>query len=252
MQKKTSPASLAIGSGYSPNPPHIIPPYENNNDPQPPGAVVVPPPLPAASVDEEDKKILVIKRIPLRRFVTAYLFIFFHSGFLYYWRAWPLANTIFVNGIVQLGTSAEWVSARYGWDWWCVWLLGLNTLLPLTLAWAVTNNRIEEWTRLHGWIARMSIYVNLAVFIILTVRWPLFHNTPFSGGSPGNHDGWCCYFFPSPWCPNNSVCSPDVSLGDLVRSDPMTQHWAFSLVFFLLGVWNRDVNTDFRDFRVLN
>lgn len=218
-----------IGSGYSPDNPLVdIPPYKNNN-------------------------VREVEVIPLRRFVSAYIGIFAHAALFFYWSAFPLVNTIFVTGIPQLGTSAEYVSARYATDWWMVWLLTLNALLPITLAWAITNNRIEEWTRIHEFFSKFAVWINLIVFVVLTVRWPIFCNTPFSVASTACNDyRWCCVFFPSVWCPNTTPCNPAVTLGSLERNQEMIAHWGFSLAFLVLAVWNRGWNTELRSFRVLH
>jgi len=190
--------------------------------------------------------------VPLRRYVTAFLFVIMQVIIFYYWRSFPLANTIFTDGIPQLGSSAEYLSARYGWDWWHLWLLSLNQLLPMVLAWSLVHPGLEEYTRMHRWFSTTAIRINLWVFAVLTVRWWLFCNTPFSdGASACNAYDYCCVFFPSPWCPNSMPCIPNKSFGDLGRNNEMTQHWAFSLVFFLMSLWSVSINADLRDFGVL-
>ena len=161
----------------------------------------------------------------------------------------PLANTLFVDGYQQLGASDQYLSARYSWDWWHVWLLTLNQLLPAALAWALANADVEEWARLHRWLSVTAIRVNLWVFVVLTVRWFFFCNTPFSDGNTACNDYRWCLVFGGPWCPNGSVTS--LAYSALSRNQEMIQHWAFSLVYFLLALWNVQINTDLRDFGVL-
>lgn len=190
--------------------------------------------------------------VPTRRYIGVFAFVFLNSGLFYFWYAFPLANTIWYDGLPQIGTSDKYVSARYDWDWWHVFLLSLNQLLPITLAWAVANSDVDEWGRVHRWLAIAATRVNIWVFLVLTVRWAFFCNTPFSAGSTACNDyRWCCVFFPNDWCPNNSVCNPNITLGDLQRNKEMIQHWAFSLVYFLLALWNVQINNDMREYGVL-
>lgn len=190
--------------------------------------------------------------IPGRRYVNAFALIFFNAAFFYYWYAFPLANTQFLDGIPQIGSSNLYVSARYGWMWWFYWALTLNQLLPLSLAWALANADVEEWTRVHSWLARTAIVLNIVVAIGLGVFWVFFCNTPFSAGSTAcNNYRWCCFFAPSDWCPNSAPCIPSVTYGDLVMNSEAKQNWAFSLVFLLFSQWNVWINQSMREFGVL-
>ena len=187
-----------------------------------------------------------------RRRINAFLFCFLHAGIFFGWYALPLANTIFFHGYAQLGSADTFVSARYGWDWVHIFLLTLNQLLPASLAWALANADVEEWTRFHRWLSQSAVRVNLWVFLVLTVRWLLFCNTPFSDGSTACNDyRWCCVFWPSDWCPNYSACGTAFDFLDLSRNMEHVVNWAFSLVFALLAVWNVQINLDLRAFGVL-
>jgi hypothetical protein len=203
--------------------------------------------------------------VPLRHYVGATLFLFFSGGFFFYWMAFPLVNTVFFDGLAQLGTppppgqTEQWSyrTARYGWDWWLVWLLSLNGLLPMMLAWAMAHSGIEQFARLHAWFAKVGLVVNVVVVVILTIRWGVNCNNGFSGGNTACNDArWCCRFFPSPWCPNGAPCgydvAPDITSEALVRSQEMLQHWAFGFVFFVFACWHVSINTDLREFGVLN
>lgn len=191
--------------------------------------------------------------IPARRHFNAFAFIFFNAAFFYYWYAFPLANTQFLDGIPKIGSSNLYVSARYGWLWWSYWALALNQLLPLSLAWALANADVEEWTRVHAWLSRNAKLLNLFVFVVLSIFWLLFCNTPFSDGStPCNNYRWCCVFTGSAWCPNSAPCTPGATYGDLVMNSEAKQNWAFSLVFLLFSTWNEWMNQSLREFRVLN
>ena len=190
---------------------------------------------------------------PLRRYIGATLFLFFSAAFWFYWAAFPLVNTIFVDGYPSNHFGDRFVTARYTWEWWNVWLLTLNALIYLMFALALMNNTIEEYARVHKFFAIMGIVVNLYVVAILTVTWLLFCNTSFSLGSSCNDYRACCVYFPSvDWCPNTVPCVPNVVSGDLRRNAEATQHWAFALVFFLMACWHTSINGDLKEFGVFH
>jgi len=198
--------------------------------------------------------------IPLRRYVGATLFIFFSAGFFFYWTAVPLANTVFVDGYPQFGippSPGKWTSNRYGWEWWHIWLLTLNGALPILLAVALTNNNIDEYRRLHKFAGIGLVLLNLWVFLVLTIGWFFMCNSNGWGGWTGCIDyRWCCANYAGSgaqgWCSNVAPCVPNVLSGDLVRNQEMTTHWAFSMIFFLLTIWNLTINADFREYGLLH
>jgi len=145
------------------------------------------------------------------------------------------------------------IQKRYGWDWWNVWLLSLNAILPMILAFAAVNNSVEEWARMHSFLSVLAIVMNLWVVLVLSWRWLFYCNNSFSGMQSACNDyRWCCVFYPSVWCPNTMACNPVVPYSDLQRNNEMEQHWAFSFVFFLLAWWHININQDMREFGMLH
>ncbi len=193
--------------------------------------------------------------IPIRRYVNTTLFIFLQAGIFFYWAAGPLSQSYFACGYPQFGTPPSpgaYQCTRYDWDWWTIWLMTLNVLLPMMLQFALTNNTIEEYTRLHKWFSMMAIALNIWVFANLTIRWLVFCNTSWSGSSTVCNDyRWCCVYFPSEWCPNTTPCTPAVTAGQLGRNHDIFQHWIFTFVFFVFAIWNYDLNGGLREFGVL-
>ena len=193
-------------------------------------------------------------QVPLRRYVTATMFLFMNIAVLFYWIAFPLTNSIFYDGYPRAGTPPSpnmFMSARYTWDWWMVWLLGLNTFLPFLFALALTNNNIEEYARMHRFFSQMALLVNLIVVIMLTIEWIFGCNGQFRWfGTQCSDYRWCCVNFPSEWCPNTTPCVPNVT--SLDRNLEQMQHWVFSFVFGLLAFWNASINKDLREFQVLH
>ena len=182
----------------------------------------------------------------LRQYAWATSFCFLNVGIWYIWVI-SLINTQFLDGIPQLGTMPSYgnippygyVTERYGLNWALVFMLALNVLLPMTLSYALANNKIDSCRRLHQFFATWLIAANLVVFILLTVLWPFYCNTSASGLETAcNSYQYCGVYYPSPYCPNNSPFIPAVSSGDLHRNYEMYMHWIFSLVFFVLSCWN--------------
>jgi hypothetical protein len=195
-------------------------------------------------------------QVPLRRYVTAALFVLLSAGILIYWTAFPLVNTIFFDGYPQPGSPpapGPYRSARYTADWWMVWLLGLNWFLPMMLAFAMTNNSIEEYARLHKYFATLAMLVNLVVIVVLTVQWVFFCNTtfPFLGRACADYR-LCCVYFPGEWCSNTTPCIPNVVSGDLAQNHEMFQHWVFGFVFLVMAYWHRSINSDLKEFGLLH
>ncbi len=194
--------------------------------------------------------------VPMRRYVTATLFVFMNAGVFFYWTAFPLANTIYEHGYPRAGTPPSpnsFQSARYTWDWWMIWLLGLNAFLPMLFAFALANNSIEEFTRLHKFFSTMAMLMNALIVVFLTVQWLFFCNSTFQflGRACADYR-WCCVYFPSEWCPNAVPCTPNVTSAMLERNHVMMQHWVFSFVFLVLAFWNTSINKDMREFGLLH
>jgi hypothetical protein len=224
LKKMMRPTTL-VGHGYSPT--LAMPPQQwNNNDTSQAPA-------------------------PFRQYAWATAFCFLTAALWFIWCI-SLINSVFTDGFPQLGTSPSYgnvfpygyLTDRYGWDWWCVAILSWNIMLPMLLMYALANNKDETWRHLHEFLAKMGILFNVLIFLTLTWRWAFYCNTSYSGMQSACNDyRWCCAGWPSPWCPNNSPCTPtSYSFSDLTRNYEMTQHWIFSLVFFITACWHYNQN----------
>jgi len=183
--------------------------------------------------------------IPLNRYVGATLFIFFTTGFLWYWTAFPLINTIYIHGYPR--NFEHFQSSRYLWDWWFVWVQGLNWFLPLLMAMSMTNRSLDPIAKVHRFFATMGMVSNAIVFIALTILWVGFCNTGYSAiYSACNDYHWCEYYANTVWCPNGAATFTD----SLYRNSEATQTWAFSLVFGVFSIWYYTINDDLKGYGI--
>lgn len=192
--------------------------------------------------------------VPIRRYVWSTLFLILSTGLIFYWTALPLVNSIFDDGYPRSGTPPspnEFQSARYLFDWWLVWVLTLNALVPFCFALALTNNLVEEYARMHDWISSIFVWINGAVVVMLTVQWLFFCNGTFlpMGRACADYRN-CCVNFPAPWCPNTMPCTPAVA--SLDRNHEMLQHWVFGIVFGVMSYFHRLINRDLTRFGVFH
>lgn len=190
-----------------------------------------------------------------RHFVGGTLFIMASMLFCWYWVAFPLSDMYFVDGYTRIGTPPapnNWKSSRYSWEWWHIWLLGLNMLLPYLLASAMLNNELPEWSRIHYFCARILLLVNTWAFVGLSVQWLfLCNNSLVPWATACNDKRWCGVYFASSvsaaeWCPNTTPFFPDVTGDQLSRSGEFFQAWLFSLLFILWALAHRAVNAGLR------
>lgn len=211
------------------------------NGPVSPGAVpFVQPNWPAVSLDY---------------YWNTTLFIVVHTGVYLYWLM-VLINTIYTNEYANFSTPplpGVFSDSRYGWEWWPVWLLGLNVFLPFALQFAMLNNHVLQYSRMHRWFSTTAMITNLVAFALLTVLWLVRCNNTYSGSASMCNDyRWCGVYFPSQYCPNAVPFVPAVSATDLSRNSEASQHWIFSLVFWLLAWWHTSLNGDLREYGVLH
>ncbi len=190
--------------------------------------------------------------VPLRHYVVATFILFFTAAFYWYWRTFPMINTRFTHGYPQAATVALFQSARHSFNWWLVWGLSLNGLLPQLLAFALANSDIHELTRFHKWVAGWLYITNRVLIVLLSAQWLFLTNNAIAGiASAFNDYRWCCVYFPSPWCHNAIACTPTVSSAALSINFEGLQHWAFAWVFALISSWHLTLNANLREFGVL-
>lgn len=191
----------------------------------------------------------IVSAVPLRRYVGPVMFLLLSAGVFFYWSGIVLLNTTWYTGYTR---CTQYVSSRYSFEWWVVWLLTLNAIPILLFALSLANNTVEEINRLHKWFSTMFIVVNGLVFILLAILWGVFCNSSITGGAACNDYRWCCVNFPSVWCPNAVPCNPAVVGSELSRNAEMTQHFIFSVVFGFIALFFVKINNDLREFKIFS
>jgi hypothetical protein len=187
-------------------------------------------------------------------YVGGVLFVMANLIIFWFWAAFPLNNCIFTNGYPHWGQyppPGPFQSSRYSLEWWTVWMEGLNLLLPYALAAALLNNVVPEMAKIHYWMARIFLIVNLVVFGILAYDWIFLCNwVPYT--TMCNDGRYACVYFSSPedapWAPNTTPCVPNVASGQLGRSETFFQHFLFSLAFLVLCWFHRAINRELRSY----
>lgn len=200
------------------------------------------------------------RRDPTRRhFIGGTIFILFSALVFFYWAGFPLNNTIYEHGYPSLASElpGPFKSSRYHYEWWLVWILSLNALLPLVLAFSLTDNRVEEYARFHGFLAALLLVANAIVGILLLISWCFRCNTAYSAAATWCNDyRWCCAQFGNGLqetidrCPNTTPCAPDVMSNALSVNGEYIHHMVFSLVFFLLALAHLGVKDSLSKFGV--
>lgn len=202
---------------------------------------------------EPDTKVYTLP--PLRRYVGPVMFLLLSTGIFVYWAGVVLTNTYYPHEYPfhtnDAASNYGFVSGRYNYEWWTVWLLTLNGLSSILLCFALINNSVEELTRLHKWYSSLIIVVNLYCAITFLFLWIFWCNNGNTGGSACNDYRWCCVNFPSVWCSNTIPCTPAVTASELHRNGEMMQHFVFSFVFFVLSTFHVALNGDLREFKLL-
>ncbi len=200
---------------------------------------------------------LVIKSDEPYRYVAFCILSFLMLLFIWWWSAFPLLLSQFTHDYVRIGTPPspnEFMSSRYGWDWVFVFLLVTNyfwfVLLPMAVA---LRKDLPELADVHLWFSDIYFWINLACFVALSVAWIGFCNTTGIGArySICNSYFYCGKYFPSPWCPNTNIFTPDVSsMGLSVNAEFYTIWWS-CLIFLLLVYMSWSMNFSLRKYRIL-
>jgi hypothetical protein len=170
--------------------------------------------------------------------VMAGVFLFINLAVLLYWGAFPLLNTLHVNGYPRFAIPIppnNFETSLYGTHWWLVWLLALN-VIPLGLFFlAMVNNRsfFPQW--LHYWTTIIVMLIMLVVAVFMAIIWIFDCNASYSGFSLCRDYRWCCnYFSTSPTlCGNTTPCPPGGTLNLSINAE-FLQHFIFAIAFAVI------------------
>lgn len=184
-----------------------------------------------------------------RYYVGGCLFFFLCILPFLYWVCVPLNDTQFVHGFPRFATPPSpngFKSSRYGYDWWLLWSLSLNGLLPMLLLFALLKSNYKEFSKIHLVLSALFTFANIILFFWIWGRLVFTCNTGYSQVNTACNDPqWCCvYFAATPeaakWCQNTTPCSPAVTT--LSISSQYYQHWIFSAIFAVIALFNVLVN----------
>ena len=166
------------------------------------------------------------------------------TGIIFFvWVTIPVLNSQFIYGYPRIATSnpgpGKPVNTRSAVYTIFIGLLALNGILPYLLMTAIQENEAGEWGAIHVFFSGLCVFVNFAVFLFLAFTWCAFCNNGLGILNTACQDPrYCCANFAAnaqalEICPNNGLCSPDVSAADLSISGPYYAHFWFSLIFLV-------------------
>lgn len=183
---------------------------------------------------------------PNQRNMLIFLSVFVTLTMIVYWSwaAFPLNNANFQDGYINTPIGRFYKSSRYGFEWWIVWLMGLNFLVPYTLCGALVNNLHvingrNPWAVIHRLFAGLAMLLNLVVVICFAIMWVTMCNLSWSPwASLCNDPRWCCEFNNPEWCVNGGfMCLPNPGWDGLLhRSEPFFQCFIYAIVFLVLAI----------------
>lgn len=181
-------------------------------------------------------------------YVGATCFVFFSAFICYYWVAFVLTNTLYVHEYSTLNTFQ---SGRYHWiNWWAVWILSLNVLLPLTFCFALTYANLPFWRSVHTLCTILCMIGTLYALLVLSIGWAFYCNNAGTANQTAcNAYTWCGKYFDSIHCPNGQRFPDpfDVSDQRLGRNAEMTQHWIYCWVYLLMAVFHLWMNSTYKE-----
>ena len=156
------------------------------------------------------------------------------------WVAVPVLNSQFVYGyprIASLPGPNTFVDTRTTVFTIAIGLMAINGLLPYLLMTAVQENKVGEWGGIHVLFSGLAVFINVVVFLFLAITWCITCNNGLGISNTACQDPrYCCANFAINTkalllCPNNGICTPDVSVSELGASNPYKGHFGFSLIF---------------------
>lgn len=121
-----------------------------------------------------------------------------------------------------------------GLEWWLMFAISLNMLLPLTLLAALARSKRASSADLHIVLSWGVFIVNIVVFIVLGFMALFYLNTGLAGGSAFNDYRWCGVFFGSSYCPN-TVGFGGLNALDLRINVEFWGHFWFTSAFLLIS-----------------
>lgn len=195
-----------------------------------------------------------------RHYIFALLWAVFTGLVFFVWVAVPVINSQFVYGyprIASLPGPNTFVDTRSTAYTVFIALLAVNGLLPYLLMTAVQENKVGEWGAVHTAVSGLAVFLNFVVFLFLAVTWFVTCNNGLGVSNTACHDPrYCCANFAIntkalDLCPNNGMCTPDVTISDLSASGPYKAHFWFSLIFLVTAFFHLSVNRRLVVYRAL-
>jgi len=155
-----------------------------------------------------------------------------------YWAAFPLWDTIFINGFPLLGippSPGPFYTTRNGYQWWFLWFLVSNLAPPMLFFIAINFRRSNLASNALFWLTLLVSIVTFASLAVFIGVWIFDCNYSWSSDSICNDYRYCCELFStaSATCPNVTPCPPGNIT--LYPNPDFIQHIIFGFIFLLAG-----------------
>lgn len=154
-----------------------------------------------------------------------------YVGIFAYWAAFPLLDTLYLDGYPLMGippSPGAFVSTLYDWQWWFIWFLLSNVIPPIVFFMVVLLPPSVLATRTHFWLTVVVSVASALTFLVLLGILFADCNWAWAGRSICADYKWCCVHFGSApdICPNVGPCT-----ADLFPNGEFIQHVVFALIF---------------------
>jgi len=161
------------------------------------------------------------------------------------WAAFALNSTYFINEYTDLDAGV-FRDTRFQWEWFFLYFLSLNLILPWMLVFFIVNNEFSELVDWHRFFSNIFLLLNMGIFIFLFIWGLLICNTSWSPFSTACNDPkYCCHYHTnSPiWCKNTVDCVCDlmntecITLGAATFFGDLHWSWPYWTSFIFAGVF---------------
>lgn len=183
--------------------------------------------------------------------ILGLIYALLFTGLYAWWVAWPLLDTIYLNGYPQIAIPpgpGPYISYLYDWQWWLTTFpMTLTILSPALFMAALANTEVSAAGFFHYWVSvviAIGLIISSLSFVGIYFFWcnngPFWFSWYLTPNSICNSYEWCCENWPTfpPQCANVGPCAD--SPVTLFPNPEFTTNLVVSLLFnagCFIGWW---------------